>query len=270
MIDIAATAALTEGGRPLIRPLVLVIATTGGSRDPELPALTRLGGATLLDRLLGTLAEAGLAEPILAVAEASAAALRSAVGDRLPVVSAPGSRRAVLAAAAAATDSPWLLVHDAERALTPLRVIQEVLAEHAEILRSTDGRAGAERVDAVLPAIDVTDSVKQILPGGLRNVDRSTLAGLQCPRLIRRELLLAGAPSSVREAAPDPAGSGTAAPAEADDEILAALAAGARVRTVQGSHSGFAVVDRLSLWQAQIALGLARDTSQRQGLSRRS
>lgn len=52
------------------------------------------------------------------------------------------------------------------------------------------------------------------------------------------------------------------------DEIRAALEHGARVRTVHGSHAGFAVLDRLSLWQAQISLGLARDTSHRHGLAR--
>ena len=57
---------------------------------------------------------------------------------------------------------------------------------------------------------------------------------------------------------------------QAPDEVLGALEVGARVRTVHGSHSGFAVVDRLSLWQAQISLGLARDTSHRHGLARRS
>ena len=51
------------------------------------------------------------------------------------------------------------------------------------------------------------------------------------------------------------------------DEVREALARGARVRTVHGSHAGFAVLDRLSLWQAQISLGLARDTSHRHGLA---
>src|SRR5699024_10682809 len=91
-------------------------------------------------------------------------------------------------------------------------------------------------------------------PRGLRNIDRSTLAGVQRPGLLRRTVLERG----LRDAP------------QARDGVLGALEIGARVRTAAGWHSGFAVVDRLSLWQAQISLGLARDTSHRYGLARRS
>ena len=44
--------------------------------------------------------------------------------------------------------------------------------------------------------------------------------------------------------------------------VLAALEQGGRVRTVPGSHAGFAVLDRLSLWQAQISLGMVKQGDQ--------
>src|SRR5699024_4130207 len=113
--------------------------------------------------------------------------------------------------------------------------------------------------DAVVPVVAMTDSVKEVRAEGLRNIDRASLAGLQSPRLMRRGVL---------ESALDD--DGRPADAGGFDEIRAALDRGARVRTVHGSHSGFAVLDRLSLWQAQISLGLARATSHRQGLTRRS
>src|SRR5690625_5674511 len=78
----------------------------------------------------------------------------------------------------------------------------------------------------------MTDSVKAGpagRSGGLRNIDRSTLAGVQSPRLLRRTVL----ERALRDAP------------QAPDEVLGALEIGARVRTVPGSHSGFAVVDRL-------------------------
>jgi 2-C-methyl-D-erythritol 4-phosphate cytidylyltransferase len=234
--------------RPAVRPVVLALAPAapGLSRGVSSPCLARLGGSRLIERLLATLHGAGLPAPLVVARAAAAPQMREALGPRLPVLAVAGDRRSALRAVLEATDGELLLLHDAERALIPGELVRAVLSS------LQDG------VDAVVPVIAMTDSVKEVRPEGLRNVDRSTLAGLQSPRLLRRPLL-----ESVLAAGAGEEGAGF-------DEIRAALETGARVRTVHGSHAGFAVTDRLSLWQAQISLGLARDTSHRHGLARRS
>lgn len=237
-----------------VRPVVLALAppAPGISRGSATPCLEMLGGSRLIERLLGTLEGLGLPAPLVVTAHGSAARLREVLGPRLSVQAVDGDRRSALRAALAATTEERLLLHDAERALTPPAVISEVLS------------ALTAGIDAVVPVVGVTDSVKEVHPGGLRNIDRSTLVALQSPRLLRRELLerCVSAPTSAAAPAPERP--------ERFDEILTALEAGAQVATVHGSHSGFAVLDRLSLWQAQISLGLARDTSHRHGLARRA
>ena len=245
----------------LVRPVVLALAppAPGISRGTATPSLELLGGSRLIQRLLATLQAVGLPAPLVVAGPESAAQLRRVLGPRIRVLSSPGDRRSALTTALAECDEELLLVHDAERALTPDSVIIEVLA------------ALRDDVDAVVPVIALTDSVKEVRPDGLRNIDRTTLAGLQSPRLMRRGLLapLLAAPVT---AAPLPLPHSSGERIERGpqfDEMLAALESGARVRTVHGSHSGFAMLDRLSLWQAQISLGLARDTSHRHGLAQR-
>lgn len=259
------------------RPIVLALAppAPGVSHGTTLPCLETLGGSRLIERLLGTLAGVGLPTPVVVAPHDSVEQLRAVLGDRAHVVGSSGARRDALTAALAAADDDLLLVHDAERALTPASTVSEVLA------------ALDAATDAVLPVVAMTDSVKDAHPGGLRNIDRSTVVGMQSPRLLRRAVLeraltdgtahVPGPDGSPRlpPAGPSPTVASTPdAPAAEStrrfDEILAALDDGAAVRTVHGSHSGFAVVDRLSLWQAQISLGLARDTSHRYGLARRA
>ena len=248
-----------------VRPVVLALAppAPGLEGGTQSPCLAPLGGSRLLERLLGTLASQGLRTPLLVTGRSSGPALRAVLGARVPVHEvADGDRRAALETALARTEEDLLLVHDAERALTPAATVGAVLEAMAE-------DAGAS-VDAVVPVIAMTDSVKQVLPAGLRNIDRSTLAGLQSPRLLRRAALTEAiaAPAAPADAA-DRALGAPRLDLHRYDEITAALAQGAQVRTVHGSHSGFAVEDRLSFWQAQISLGLARDTSHRHGLARR-
>ncbi|MGO1286617.1 MAG: IspD/TarI family cytidylyltransferase [Brachybacterium sp.] len=237
-----------------VRPVVLALAPAapGISRDTATPCLELLGGSRLLTRLLSTLQGAGLPTPLVVSGRDAAPQLREALGPRLPVLAVDGGRPAALRAVLEHTDEELLLLHDAERALTPASVITQVLS------------ALEDGIDAVVPVIALTDSVKEVRADGLRNVDRSTLAGMQSPRLLRREVLsrALGPQAPSRQADPGPG-------PERFDEILTAVEHGARVRTVPGSHAGFAVLDRLSLWQAQISLGLARDTSHRHGISRR-
>lgn len=236
-----------------VRPVVLALAppAPGLGRGTDSPCLAPLGGSRLVERLLGTLARHGLPTPLLVTGRSSGPALRAVLGARVPVLEvADGDRRAALGTALARTEEDLLLVHDAERALTPAATVGAVL------------EAMTAGVDAVVPVVAMTDSVKQVLPDGLRNIDRSTVAGLQSPRLLRRAVL-------AEAIAPPAHTADRALGALGFDEITVALAQGAQVRTVHGSHSGFAVEDRLSFWQAQISLGLARDTSHRHGLARR-
>ncbi|WP_114856537.1 2-C-methyl-D-erythritol 4-phosphate cytidylyltransferase [Brachybacterium sp. YJGR34] len=244
-----------------VRPIVLALAppAPGLSRGGLTPSLELLGGSRLIERLLRTHEELDLAPPLVVAGGEAAAGLREVLGPRRQVLAVDGGRREALRAALAqsSADQELLLLHDAERALTPAAAVRRVLSG------LEDG------VDAVVPVVALTDSVKEVRPDGLRNIDRSTLAGLQSPRLLRRGVLEAALAAPARVAAAD----GPAVEGQGDDnfdEILAALDGGARVRTVPGSHSGFAVRDRLTLWQAQISLGLARDTSHRHGLARQS
>ncbi|MCS6712260.1 2-C-methyl-D-erythritol 4-phosphate cytidylyltransferase [Brachybacterium sp. EF45031] len=220
----------------------------------ELPALRVLGGRSVLARLLDTLASLGLPRPTLLADRPTATTLRAAVAGDVAVQVVPAGDRLVRLRAALQADETLahedLLLIDAERALTPSEVVQAVLAQ----------AASEPELAAVVPVVPVTDSVKAAGGDGLRNVDRETLASVQHPRFLR-----AGWLDRAVSAPPASTGASSAGP----EEIARILALGGGVRMVPGSHSGFAVVDRLSLWQAQIALGIARDTRGRHGLPHR-
>lgn len=235
---------------PSIRPAAcLVLALPRGDEvGASVPGLMPVGGLTLLRRLLLVLDQAAAGIPVLAVTAPSAlSAVEQELGARGTAVASPAQTRLGaladgLGALGSAGPADRILVHDAERGLTPPATIVGVL----------EGGAQDPDADAVVPGIPVTDSVKARGPRGLVNVDRSGLTALQCPRLLARGLL---------ERVVAAAGAGDSA--LPDDEIRAALALGARVRVIPGSHDGGPVVDRLGLWQAQISLGLARDTTPR-------
>lgn len=159
-------------------------------------------------------------------------------------------RRSALRAAVEVTGSaPTLLLADAERGLTPPAQVQQVL------------QARTANDDVVLPLAEMTDSVKSWDGTRLHNVDRSRLGTPQSPQVWKRESLERCLAAWEDLAGAAPSGFGNSE-ADADcPEVRVMLDLGGQVRWVQGSHRGFAVRDRLTHWQAQIAIGQARDTS---------
>src|SRR5699024_5406815 len=162
-----------------VRAVVLALAppAPGLSRDTSIPCLERLGGSRLIDRLLETMHAVGLPAPLVVSDESTHRALRATLGHSMSVVAVPGGREAALRAVLDRCDEELLLLHDAERALTPRAVVREVWGA----LREDD--------DAVVPVVAMPDSVKEVRAEGLRNIDRASLAGLQSPRLMRRGVL---------------------------------------------------------------------------------
>ena len=120
-----------------------------------------------------------------------------------------------------------VLVHDAARALTPVRVVEAVVAAL---------RAGAV---AVVPVVPVADTVKQV--DGDRvvaTVDRATLRAVQTPQGFRRDVLVR-AHAEVARAVTDDAG------------MVEAL--GLPVVTVPGAEEAFKVTRPLDLVLAEAA-----------------
>ncbi|MBB3023421.1 2-C-methyl-D-erythritol 4-phosphate cytidylyltransferase [Helcobacillus massiliensis] len=126
-----------------------------------------------------------------------------------------------------------VLLHDAGRPLTTEATVRSVV------------QAWRDGAVCAVPGIPVTDSVKSVRGDQLTNIERASLTALQSPIVVDLHLLERAlehewtTQSAVREM----------------------QAIGADVVVVDGSHAGEPMTDELSLWRAQIALGLARDTS---------
>ncbi len=133
-----------------------------------------------------------------------------------------------LAVAALPDDVDTVLVHDAARALTPVGVIERVLAALA---------AGA---DAVIPVLPVHDTLKQVSGDDvLCTVDRANLRAVQTPQGFRRDVL-ARAHAAATDALTD------------DAALVEAL--GRTVRTVPGAEEAFKVTRPFDLQLAEALL----------------
>ena len=128
---------------------------------------------------------------------------------------------------ALAADVQVVLVHDVARPFVPRAVIDRVLD-------ALDGGA-----DAVIPALPVTDTIKQIGDDGTvaATVDRGRLVAVQTPQGFRLATLVAA-----HEAAGD---------AGASDDSLLVEALGGRVVVVAGDEDAFKITTQRDLMLAE-------------------
>ena len=206
---------------------VLVAGGSGSRLGSDVPkAFVSLGGRTLIEHALARFTR-HVAHTVVVV---PAGWESSVVGS---VVVAGGSTRqesvdAGLRAVPGHVD--YVLVHDVARPFVPDTVIVRVLdALHA----------GA---DAVIPALAVTDTIKQVDGDGVvvGTVDRSQLVAVQTPQGFRRSVL-----SAAHAAGHDGA---------TDDAALVELAGG-RVVVVPGDERAFKIT---TPWDLTVAEVMAR------------
>jgi 2-C-methyl-D-erythritol 4-phosphate cytidylyltransferase len=225
------------------RVAVVVPAAGRGERlGPGVPkALRELAGTPLLVHAVRTLLTARNVDVVCVAAPPTAegvAEVRSLLGglpgearDTLVVLGGASRQESVaLALAALPADCSIVLVHDAARALTPVDLVESVVAAV---------RAGKT---AVVPVLPVADTIKQVT-GDLvtATVDRSALRAVQTPQGFTREVL-----AKAHEAAdPD-------APATDDAGLVEAL--GEPVYTVAGHAEAFKITTPFDLVLAEAVL----------------
>lgn len=158
-----------------------------GGQIPK--ALRELAGVTLLEHSIRAMAAAQPVEDIVIAAPADFVTQVSQIVHNIEVTAdisivAGGSTRAQSVSNAVQALPPQtsiVLVQDAARPLVPLEVVEGVIAAC---------QAGAV---AVIPVIEVSDTIKQVDATGLvvRTVDRSELRAAQTPQAFARDTLIA-------------------------------------------------------------------------------
>ena len=156
---------------------VAVIIPAGGSGErlgADLPkALVRLGDKTLIEHAVARMAP--IATQIIVAAPAGCEKqFTELLGDGITIVTGGSTRSESVKAALAtvATDTHFVLVHDAARSLASTELAQRVV----------DALASGE--SAVIPTQPVVDTIKAVTADGYvaQTIDRSTLAIAQTPQ----------------------------------------------------------------------------------------
>jgi 2-C-methyl-D-erythritol 4-phosphate cytidylyltransferase len=141
---------------------VTVVGVVLVSGDPVESA--RLDGRTLIDHAVSALRGSGVVDVV------------SVLSPPLPPAAAPSVSAAPSPSGGSFVDGVEVVVlHDPHRPLAPASLVAAVVAAV---------RAGA---DAAVPVVEVTETVKEVDPGGriVRTVPRDQLVQLQYPRAVR-------------------------------------------------------------------------------------
>lgn len=165
---------------------VVVAAGSGARFGADRPkALLPLAGSPIVRHAVQTMLAAGAAQVVVVAPEPELDAFAGALDGLAVDAITPGgserthSVRAGLAAVAGFPARPAVvLVHDAARPLVPVEVVGRVVAAVA---------AGS---GAVVPAVPVTDTVRELTEDGSRMLDRTRLRAVQTPQGFDLDLLL--------------------------------------------------------------------------------
>lgn len=205
-----------------------------GAGTPK--AFVNLGGKPLLVHVLGALQESGVVDHVVVAVPAGLTdEAKLILGGAVQVVAGGADRTEsvglALAAAAAAGEPDFVLVHDAARALTPpsliARVVQALKSGHT----------------AVVPGLPLADTIKAVDANGavLGTPERAGLRAVQTPQ---------GFHADVLRRAYDRAGAGTAA---TDDASLVEQM-GSPVQVVEGDPLAFKITTAIDLILAEAVL----------------
>ncbi|GAA2678412.1 2-C-methyl-D-erythritol 4-phosphate cytidylyltransferase [Streptomyces aculeolatus] len=246
----------SDPSAPLRCAAVIPAAGRGVRLGPGAPkALRALGGTPMLVHAVRALARARAVSLVVVVGPPDEAAqVRTLLDDHLgqldstEVVVVPGGDTRQdsvrLGLAALPDDVGVVLVHDAARPLVPVDTVEAV----AEAVR-----AGAP---AVVPALPVTDTVKQVVPGGepgspepvVATPERAALRAVQTPQGFDRRVL-----AEAHEKVPA-AGDG------ATDDAGMVERLGVEVVLVPGHEEAFKVTRPLDMVLAEAVLARRRAT----------
>jgi len=139
-------------------------------------ALVPLAGRTLIEHALDGVVAAGIADQIIVTIPSGTEDVFAGLVPEATLVAGGDNRQAsVRNGIEAAPDADVILVHDAARCLTPPDVMRRV---HKAVLDGCDG---------AVPAVPVSDTIKEVVPGGevepvLGTLDRSVLRAVQTPQ----------------------------------------------------------------------------------------
>jgi 2-C-methyl-D-erythritol 4-phosphate cytidylyltransferase len=157
--------------------LAIVLVAAGASTRMGFPKLwVEVCGEPLLARAIAAARAADPTELVIVVAADRVQATMALAPDAR-VVAGGTRRRDSVAAGLAASQAPWLAIHDAARALVPPELFQR-------------GLEAAQATGAAVPGLPLKDTIKRVTDSLVVDTpSRAEHVAVQTPQIFRRDLL---------------------------------------------------------------------------------